>query len=30
MIPENEAKRLLPCDRKIMWDLLYGENAKKN
>lgn len=30
MIPEDQAKRLLPCDRKIMWDLSYGENAKKN
>ncbi|MCC4440033.1 hypothetical protein [Limosilactobacillus reuteri] len=28
IIPDDEAKRLLPCDRKIMWDLLYGENAK--
>ena len=28
IIPEDQAKRLLPCDRKIMWDLLYGENAK--
>ena len=28
IIPEDKAKRLLPCDRKIMWDLLYGENAK--
>lgn len=28
MIPDDEAKRLLACDRKIMWDLLYGENAK--
>lgn len=28
MISEDQAKRLLPCDRKIMWDLLYGENAK--
>ncbi|WP_438768933.1 hypothetical protein ACSX1G_04680 [Limosilactobacillus reuteri] len=28
MIPDDEAKRLLPRDRKIMWDLLYGENAK--
>lgn len=30
IIPEDRAKRLLPCDRKIMWDLAYGENAKKN
>lgn len=30
MISDDEAKRLLPCDRKIMWDLSYGENAKKN
>ncbi|MFR0504302.1 hypothetical protein [Limosilactobacillus reuteri] len=30
IIPEDQAKRLLPCDRKIMWDLAYGENAKKN
>lgn len=29
MISEDKAKRLLPCDRKIMWDLSYGENAKK-
>ena len=29
MIPDDEAKRLLPCDRKIMWDLMYGENAKQ-
>ena len=28
MISDDKAKRLLPCDRKIMWDLLYGENAK--
>ncbi len=30
MIPEDEAKRLLPCDQHILWDLSYGENAKKN
>lgn len=30
LIPEDQAKRLLPCDRTIMWDLAYGENAKKN
>lgn len=30
IIPEDQAKRLLPCDRKIMWDLMYGENAKKH
>ncbi len=29
IIPDDQAKRLLPCDRKTMWDLLYGENAKK-
>lgn len=29
IIPEDQAKRLLPCDRKIMWDLAYGENAKQ-
>lgn len=29
MISDDKAKRLLPCDRKIMWDLMYGENAKK-
>lgn len=28
MISDDKAKRLLPCDRKIMWDLMYGENAK--
>lgn len=30
IIPEDQTKRLLPCDRKIMWDLTYGENAKKD
>lgn len=30
MIPDDEAKRLLPCDRHILWDLMYGENAKKH
>ena len=30
MISDDKAKRLLPCDRKIMWDLSYGENAKKH
>ena len=30
VISEDQAKRLLPCDRKIMWDLMYGENAKKD
>ena len=30
MIPEDEAKRLLPCDQHILWDLMYGENAKKH
>ena len=30
MISDDKAKRLLPCDRKIMWDLMYGENAKKD
>ena len=29
MISDDKAKRLLPCDRKIMWDLMYGENAKQ-
>lgn len=29
IIPDDQAKRLLPCDRKIMWDLMYGENAKQ-
>lgn len=29
IISEDQAKRLLPCDRKIMWDLAYGENAKQ-
>lgn len=30
MISDDKAKRLLPCDRKIMWNLMYGENAKKD
>lgn len=30
MISEDKAKRLLPCDRHILWDLMYGENAKKH
>ena len=30
MISDDKAKRLLPCDRKIMWDLSYVENAKKH
>lgn len=30
IIPEDQAKRLLPCDQHILWDLMYGENAKKN
>lgn len=30
MIPEDEAKRLLPRDRKIMWDLMYSDDAKKH
>lgn len=30
MIPDDEAKRLLPCDRYVLWDLMYGENAKKH
>lgn len=28
IIPEDQAKRLLPCDRKIMWDLMYSDDAK--
>lgn len=30
MIPDDEAKRLLPCDQHILWDLMYGESAKQN
>ncbi|WP_323074593.1 hypothetical protein [Limosilactobacillus reuteri] len=30
MISEDKAKRLLPCDRHILLDLMYGENAKKH
>lgn len=30
MIPDDEAKRLLPCDKHVLWDLMYGENAKKH
>lgn len=30
MIPDDKAKRLLPCDKHVLWDLMYGENAKKN
>ena len=30
MIPEDQAKRLLPCDQYILFDLMYGENAKKH
>lgn len=30
MISEDKAKRLLPCDQHILWDLMYGENAKKH
>ena len=30
MISEDQAKRLLPCDRKIMWDLMYSDDAKKH
>lgn len=30
MISEDQAKRLLPRDRTIMWNLMYGENAKKH
>lgn len=30
IIPEDQAKRLLPCDQHILWDLMYGENAKKH
>lgn len=25
MIPEDEAKRLLPCDQHVLWYLMYGE-----
>lgn len=28
IIPNDQAKRLLPCDRKIMWDLMYSDDAK--
>lgn len=30
MISNDEAKRLLPCDQHILWNLMYGENAKKH
>ena len=30
IIPDDEAKRLLPCDQHILFDLMYGENAKKH
>lgn len=30
MISEDQAKRLLPRDQHILWDLMYGENAKKH
>lgn len=30
IIPEDQAKRLLPCDQHILWNLMYGENAKKH
>ena len=30
IIPEDQAKRLLPCDKHVLWDLMYGENAKKH
>lgn len=30
MIHDDEAKRLLPCDKHVLWDLMYGENAKKH
>lgn len=30
IIPDDKARRLLPGDHKIMWDLAYGENAKKH
>ena len=29
MISEDQAKRLLPRDQHILFDLMYGENAKK-
>lgn len=29
IIPEDQAKRLLQCDQHILWDLMYGENAKQ-
>lgn len=28
IISDDEAKRLLPSDRKIMWDLMYSDDAK--
>ncbi|MFR0541812.1 hypothetical protein ACLUXR_00445 [Limosilactobacillus reuteri subsp. suis] len=28
MIPDDEAKRLLPCDQHILWDLMYSDAAK--
>ncbi|MQB84148.1 hypothetical protein DN448_03145 [Lactobacillus reuteri] len=30
IMPDDQAKRLLPCDQLILWDLMYGENAKKH
>lgn len=30
MISEDKAKRILPCDRKVMWDLMYSDAAKKH
>ena len=30
MISEDKAKRILPCDKHVLWDLMYGENAKKH
>lgn len=30
MISDDKAKRLLPRDRYVLWDLMYGENAKKH
>lgn len=28
LIPEDQAKRLLPCDQHILWDLMYSDDAK--
>ena len=30
VISEDKARRLLPCDQHILFDLMYGENAKKH